>query len=139
MNERNRASIETGNPERELFHLKTCGEIKRREFSLTAMREAGEEGGLLLARMKAEGPDDLHADQWEIHPEGDEFIHVLEGEVALILEGAADGVTLTAGDAAIVPRGRWHRFDWMGPVALLFVTPPGGTELRDVAASGDDR
>lgn len=126
-------SIETGDPERELFHFGTGGAIRRSEMSLTALRKAGEEGGLILARMTAAGPDDLHADKWEIHPDGDEFIHILEGEAGLIVEEAEGErrALLVAGDAAIVPRGRWHRFEWKGPVSLLFVTPPGRTELKD--------
>lgn len=126
-------AIETGNPAEELFHLKRNGKISRRSFSIIEMQRAGEEGGLLLATTTANTPDDLHADHWEVHPQGDELILVLEGEVRLVLEGPDEnGTTIRAGNAAIVPQARWHRFKWMGPVTLLFVTPPGGTELREV-------
>ena len=135
MNDGKPAPVETGKPEDDLFHLKRDGKVLRRRFSLAEMRKAGEEGGLLLASMTAEKPDDLHPDHWEIHPQGDELIFVLKGELRLAFEGQDESrITLKAGSAAIVPQAQWHRFEWMGPVTLLFVTPPGGTELREASA-----
>ena len=47
---------------------------------------------------------------WEIHP-GDEFLHVVEGSVILILmlEDGPSEVHLTAGCHWVVPKNTWHR------------------------------
>ena len=70
---------------------------------------------------------------WERHPNGEELIIQLEGELVLILE--ADGATiqrrLTAGDFAIVPRGVWHTANVAQAGKALFITPGDGTEGRE--------
>jgi quercetin dioxygenase-like cupin family protein len=71
---------------------------------------------------------------WERHPTGEEFVHVLTGDVVLHLEDA-DGrraLELPAGAGALVPRGVWHRADIVRPATVLFLTPaPAWTEHRD--------
>ena len=70
----------------------------------------------------------------EMHPDGDEFLHVVSGTMELILDdGDADSigtetvVVLRAGDACVVPRGMWHRLVAVEPSYLLHVTPgPNG-------------
>lgn len=72
---------------------------------------------------------------WERHPQGDELLHVLDGEMDLCVlapEGRAEFV-LRAGSVFIVPRGLWHRSSPRGAVSMLFVTPAEGGE-----ASWDD-
>jgi uncharacterized cupin superfamily protein len=54
----------------------------------------------------------LGTSPWEIHPDGEELLHVLEGWVDLEIvpdSGAADVVAVKAGSVLIVPRGAWHR------------------------------
>lgn len=71
---------------------------------------------------------------WEMHPEGDEFVYLLDGDVELLLE-LPSGVTSTrlSGRAAlIVPRGAWHTAKVLAPSRLLFVTRGAGTRHRPV-------
>jgi mannose-6-phosphate isomerase-like protein (cupin superfamily) len=48
---------------------------------------------------------------WECHPESDELLHVLDGEleVTLLTEEESVQVTVAAGSVFVVPRGLWHR------------------------------
>lgn len=48
---------------------------------------------------------------WEIHPSGEEFVYLIEGEVELILESngvTSDLVMDKANTFIIVPKGTWH-------------------------------
>lgn len=70
----------------------------------------------------------------EMHPDGDELLHVVSGTMRLVLDdgdeesvGAETVVMLRAGDAYVVPRGVWHRVLAVEPSRLLHVTPgPNG-------------
>lgn len=67
---------------------------------------------------------------WEMHPRGDEFVYLLQGDVDLVLlhSGQERVVRLTdAGSFAIVPRGIWHTARPLAPTKLLFFTPGEGT------------
>ncbi|MEM7018145.1 MAG: cupin domain-containing protein [Pseudomonadota bacterium] len=49
--------------------------------------------------------------RWERHPVADELVHLLEGEVKVILmmdNGRVEKM-LTAGDVCVMPKGIWHR------------------------------
>jgi mannose-6-phosphate isomerase-like protein (cupin superfamily) len=68
---------------------------------------------------------------WEMHPAGDELLHVLEGEVEVELlrkSGRRRRTTVRAGSFVVVPRGLWHRPIQRRPVVMLYVTPGEGTE-----------
>ncbi len=68
---------------------------------------------------------------WERHPDGDELLHVIEGELELTLltpEGRVQ-VAVPAGSVFIVPRGLWHRSRTRGVVAMLFATPTKNGEV----------
>lgn len=71
-----------------------------------------------------------------MHPSGDEFLHLIEGELEVVLDRPGEGarLTLTQGEAVVVPRGVWHRLLLRQPSALMFVTPGGGTRMRPVDA-----
>jgi len=71
---------------------------------------------------------------WEMHPNGDECLHLLSGAVDVVTEEARGGrvTELRAGGACVVPRGRWHRLVVREPGDLLFITPTLGTQHRDV-------
>lgn len=70
----------------------------------------------------------------ENHPDGDEFLYVVSGAMALIIDdgdeeaaGTETRVALGAGDAYVVPRGVWHRLEPLEPSYLVHVTPgPNG-------------
>ena len=77
------------------------------------------------------GDDSVHSEVWERHCGGDELLVVLEGGLVAVLEGAPDEeVRLGAGEALIVPRGRWHRLVVTEPGRMLFFSPAAGTEMR---------
>jgi mannose-6-phosphate isomerase-like protein (cupin superfamily) len=61
---------------------------------------------------------------WERHRNGDEIVHILDGEtkVYLMTDSGAETLELRAGMIAIVPQGAWHRFSSPG-VTLMTVTP----------------
>lgn len=69
---------------------------------------------------------------WEMHPEGDEFVYLLSGAVELHLErvGARETVALEGSGAAVVPRGAWHTAKVRAPSRMLFVTRGAGTMHR---------
>jgi mannose-6-phosphate isomerase-like protein (cupin superfamily) len=67
-----------------------------------------------------------------LHPEADELLFLVSGAVDVILqEGDAERtVALGAGQAAIVPRGVWHRLVMREPGKLLFINSRTGMESR---------
>jgi mannose-6-phosphate isomerase-like protein (cupin superfamily) len=72
-------------------------------------------------------------DSWEMHPEGDEVVMCLSGEITLHQEkrdGSTVTVTLSAGEYVINPPGCWHTADVEGEATALFITAGLGTEHR---------
>ncbi len=65
----------------------------------------------------------------ERHPDGDELIYLVSGDVTVVIEapGAEEHHSLCPGDALIVSRGLWHRIEVDRPARLLHLTPgPSG-------------
>jgi uncharacterized cupin superfamily protein len=72
---------------------------------------------------------------WERHPEDEELLHVIEGEVDIEVL-TDDGPRLKrvrAGSVFVVPRGLWHRHRVPAKLQELYLTP-GPTE----SSSADD-
>ncbi len=69
---------------------------------------------------------------WEMHPEGDEFVYLLSGALDLHLErdGAISVIALQGSGAAVIPRGLWHTAKVKAPSRMLHVTRGAGTEHR---------
>jgi mannose-6-phosphate isomerase-like protein (cupin superfamily) len=68
---------------------------------------------------------------WEMHPEGDEFVYLLEGDTDFILRIDGKDVTVRvhqAGSYVVVPKGTWHTARPHAPTRMLFVTPGEGTQ-----------
>ena len=67
---------------------------------------------------------------WEVHPDGDEIVLLLEGSVDLVLDepGGERIVALRDRAAAIVPRGVWHTANVRVPGAALHITRGEGTQ-----------
>ena len=66
-----------------------------------------------------------------MHPDGDELLYLLDGEVHVALDDQA-GERIVAprpGKAFVVPRGTWHRVLVKEPCRLLFFTP-GRSQVR---------
>jgi quercetin dioxygenase-like cupin family protein len=61
----------------------------------------------------------------ERHPDGDELIYLISGEVTVVIEapGGEERHTLAPGDALIVARGLWHRIEVARPARLVHLTP----------------
>jgi mannose-6-phosphate isomerase-like protein (cupin superfamily) len=61
---------------------------------------------------------------WEMHPDGDEFFHLLEGEVeiTLLVEDAPERTMVSSGQTFVIPRGIWHRQHSSGQVIMLGAT-----------------
>ncbi len=85
------------------------------------------DGRLIMAAAMTE--DMTH---WEIHPAGDEILLLLAGRMTVVLEsdGGDEETTLQAGEAFVVPQGRWHRIKVIEPGELVFMTPGEGTEHK---------
>jgi mannose-6-phosphate isomerase-like protein (cupin superfamily) len=62
---------------------------------------------------------------WERHRQGEEIVHILDGDTTLHLmtETGPETLVMSAGMIAVVPQGIWHRFSSPGGVTLLTVTP----------------
>lgn len=78
---------------------------------------------------------DVHADHWRVHPDAEQVISCLIGKLRLYLRPERPGrseeeIVLTAGTAAIVPRGRWHRIELDTPSSIMTVTLPQGDRLE---------
>lgn len=70
---------------------------------------------------------------WEMHPDDDELLQILEGEV-LVTVLTDDGPVETlvgAGGCFVVPRNHWHKQELRGKVLELYVTP--GRSLHSTA------
>ncbi|MET9319509.1 cupin domain-containing protein [Streptomyces sp. NPDC003038] len=74
--------------------------------------------------------DRLDQSDWELHPDTDEFLMVLEGSVTVEILTQTDRyrVPLTAGQFTIVPKGHWHRHIEVHDVVELFYTPGATVE-----------
>lgn len=84
--------------------------------------------GRLVAMHTSEAP----WGHWEMHPEGDEVVVCLDGEMTLIqeVEGREERVVLGPGEYAINPARVWHSADVDAPARALFITAGKGTEHR---------
>ena len=71
----------------------------------------------------------------EMHPDGDELLFVVSGNVSVVFEeqGAERVVELRSGNALVVRRGVWHRVLPNEPSQLLHITPGPGGEHRPLA------
>lgn len=73
-------------------------------------------------------------EQWEVHPNGDEIVVLLQGSVDFIVE-LPDGSTQRIevrrqGDFVFVPKGCWHTCDLLSAASMLFITAGEGTMGR---------
>jgi len=69
---------------------------------------------------------------WEMHPEGDEFVYLLNGDVEFLLE-LPEGLhaeRIEGRGAVVVPRGVWHTARVFRPSRMFFITRGAGTQHR---------
>ncbi len=70
---------------------------------------------------------------WEMHPQGDETVILLSGQVTFILQKdlGEELVSLEQpGDFVVVPKNIWHSARTQVKTKLLFVTPGEGTQHK---------
>jgi uncharacterized cupin superfamily protein len=69
---------------------------------------------------------------WEMHPEGEELVVCLAGELVLHqeIDGRVQTITLRPYEAIVNPRGVWHTADVSSEATALFITAGIGTENR---------
>ena len=70
---------------------------------------------------------------WEMHPNGDEVVMLLDGSTTMVLEidGAEKLVELNERCAyVVVPRGTWHTSRTRTACRMLFITAGEGTQIR---------
>lgn len=75
---------------------------------------------------------------WEMHPNGDEIVCLVSGDVDMILDqsGGEESIRLTTpGTFVVVPKGTWHTARVHTPTTMIFVTPGEGTENREQPGS----
>jgi mannose-6-phosphate isomerase-like protein (cupin superfamily) len=67
--------------------------------------------------------EDLHSSSQEVHPDGDELVVVLAGAIHVMVDDGSSetAIALDVGQAAVVPRGMWHRLVMREPGRLLFI------------------
>lgn len=71
---------------------------------------------------------------WEMHPNGDEFVCLLSGDVELLLRGPEGERKVrlnTPGSFVVVPKNTWHKARVNTAAKMIFVTPGQGTENRE--------
>ncbi len=67
-------------------------------------------------------------DEWEMHPEQDELLYLLEGELDVFVSPDPEGSQqeprhFRQGEACLIPKGMWHRQVVVVPCKVLFLTP----------------
>lgn len=78
---------------------------------------------------------------WEMHPDGDEALSLLSGEIEVVLgeADAASTIVLKAGQSCVVPKGVWHRQIVHQPGILLFHTYGDTTQHRPYKSEAGSR
>jgi mannose-6-phosphate isomerase-like protein (cupin superfamily) len=99
--------------------LEVVSEAAEMEF---CKLESFNEGGAGVFWSEEGGPS-----PWEMHPQCDELLHAIEGEIeieVLPLDGGASSVVLlTAGSYLVVPKGCWHRQNIRMKAKEFYLTP----------------
>ena len=74
----------------------------------------------------------------EMHPDGDELLFLISGNVTVVLEDQEPPrrVSLSPGQALVVPKGVWHRVLLGEPSRILHVTPGPNGEHRPLPPRG---
>src|SRR5271155_5642110 len=117
---------------REVPHL-TITEATTGEDAEAATRNVAKIGNLTLGVMSYTGQT-----PWERHPDGDELLLVLDGEleVTSLTDKGPVKRKLCAGEAFVCPQGLWHRQFAEKSVSMLYGTP---TSTSEVSTADDPR
>lgn len=108
--------------------LEMADEVGEMEFRSLAAFNDGHAG---VFWSEAGGPS-----PWEMHPECDELLHVLEGEIEVEVLPSDGGESIRTRVCAramlVVPRGCWHRQKMIARTKEFYLTP--GPTLHSDAA-----
>ncbi len=69
-------------------------------------------------------------ESWEVHPESDELVYLISGDIDFVLWRDGAEVVLRVdqpGSCVVVPKGIWHTARPHETTAMLFMTPGEGT------------
>jgi mannose-6-phosphate isomerase-like protein (cupin superfamily) len=93
---------------------------------------AGTLRGQLVGAFDFTSARDLHSTIEEMHPEADEVLVVISGALDVVMKVGDEERTacLQAGQAAVVPRGTWHRLVMRQPGRLLFINSRTAMQTR---------
>ncbi|MFZ2999352.1 MAG: cupin domain-containing protein [Undibacterium umbellatum] len=71
---------------------------------------------------------------WEMHPQADEFVYLLSGRADFLIEldDTVEYIHMKAGEAVLVPKGRWHTAKVFAESRMLFMTRGEGTQHKPV-------
>ena len=121
---------------RTFVHLANSGHAEPVRITPSFWRESSSSAlyDRLVGAFDFNSSQDLHSSMQEMHPEADELLFLVSGAIDVLLEEAHSErtISLVAGQAAIVPRGVWHRLVLRRPGKLLFVNSRTGMQSRDV-------
>lgn len=85
-----------------------------------------EGGSTWVGKWQGESP-------WEKHAKGDEFLHVIKGEVEVVVitSKGKSSVTVPEGSIFVVPKNHWHKQIAKMESIVLGATP-GATDSSDI-------
>lgn len=66
----------------------------------------------------------------ERHPDGDEILYVISGELILEADAMEEPVRVPAGQACIVRKGEWHKVTSDIPTRMVHITPGPNGDAR---------
>jgi len=117
---------------REVPHLNITAATTGAEAD-AAVRNVAKIGNLTLGVMSYTGQT-----PWERHPDGDELLLALDGEVEVTVLTDAGPVKrkLRAGETFVCPQGLWHRQNAEKSVSMLYGTP---IETSEISIADDPR
>jgi PhnB protein len=110
---------------REVPHLNITADTTGEDAD-AAVRHVAKIGNLTLGVMSYTGQT-----PWERHPDGDELLLALDGEldITTLTDDGAVTRKLRAGEAFVCPRGLWHRQFAEKSVSMLYGTPIDTSEI----------
>ncbi len=114
-------------------HLACGGEAEPVRVTRSFMgSRAAEKYERLVGAFKFRSSADLHSALQELHPAADEVLFLASGALDVVVDepGGERTIALEAGQAAIVPRGVWHRLVMRGPGKLVFINSRAGMQSR---------
>ncbi len=71
----------------------------------------------------------------EMHPDGDELLHVISGKVRVSCDSSTDeDLILGPGDTCIVAKGEWHNVSLIEESKIIHITPGPNGDHRPIDA-----